>query len=96
MNFQKIESGLSRPQGSAGDIGAYEYIEGPRVLYSDVTGDSVVSAYDVALVVPSAVGLVRFNSSQTRAGDVSGDGAISPYDAALTAQKAVGLITIPC
>jgi len=66
---------------------------GSTILYGDVSGDSVVSAYDAALVAQAAVGLISFTQDQLKAGDVSGDGIISAYDAALIAQKAVGLIT---
>jgi len=86
--------GIPRPQGPAWDIGAYEYVQGGiGILYGDVSGDGVVSAYDAALVAQAAVGLISFTSDQLKAGDVSGDGAISAYDAALIAQRAVGLIS---
>jgi hypothetical protein len=77
-----------------------EYCGGPLwpekavIIYGDVSGDGLLSAYDAALAARIAVGLDAYPTGDnlTKA-DVSGDGFVTAYDAALIAQKAVGLIT---
>lgn len=61
-------------------------------LYGDVSGDGRVSAYDAALTVQFAIGVIMFTPDQIMRADVSGDGRVSAYDAALIVQKAIGLI----
>ncbi|MCX7001587.1 MAG: dockerin type I repeat-containing protein [Candidatus Sumerlaeota bacterium] len=74
------------------DRGAYEKSTG-AIIYGDVSGDGVVTAYDAALIAQGAVGLISLTPAQIQAADVSGEGQITAYDAALIAQYAVGLIT---
>jgi hypothetical protein len=82
--------GVQRPQGSAWDIGAYEYVA--SVTYGDVSGDGSIDAYDAALVAKHSVGLITLSPEQQQKAEVSGDGLIDAYDAALIAKRAVGLI----
>ena len=60
--------------------------------YGDVSGDGSVSAYDAALVLQYAAGLITFTPLQLAAGDVSGNGTVSSYDAGLILQYAAGII----
>ena len=76
------KDGVIRPQGSAWDIGAYEYAS--TILYGDVSGDGSVTAYDAAL---AAAGSTKPEA------EVSGGGGVTNLDAALIAQRAVGLIS---
>jgi hypothetical protein len=79
---------------------AYRHLYGPIwpekavIIYGDVSGDGLLSAYDAALAARIAVGLDAYPTGDnlTKA-DVSGDGFVTAYDAALIAQRAVGLIT---
>jgi hypothetical protein len=59
----------------------------------DVSHDSLITAYDAALVGQASVDLIYFSQEQRVIADVSGDGVITAYDAALIAQLAVGLIS---
>ncbi len=69
------------------------YNDQPPIKYGDVSGDSIVSAYDAALVAQASVGLVTLTATQSQAAEVSGDAIVSAYDAALISQYAVGLLT---
>lgn len=90
--IDKDFAGNAIPQGSAPDIGAFEYMAN-TILYGDVSGDSTISAYDASLAAQSAVGLITLTAEQKIRADVSGDGNVSAYDASLIAQKAAGLIS---
>jgi len=89
-DFSYDKDGISRPQGAAWDIGAYEYSSG--FLYGDTSGDNQISAYDAALAAQYSVGLISLTQEQIQKADVSGDKQVTAYDAALIAQRAVGLI----
>jgi hypothetical protein len=93
VNIRRDAAGNLRPQGSAWDIGAYEYVPSSgTILYGDVSGDSEITAYDAALTAQASVGIITLSLDQTQKADVNGDAEISAYDAALIAQYAVGLI----
>ena len=78
--FTTDKDDLTRPQGSAWDIGPYEY----TICYGDVSGDGTVSAYDAAL---AAAGSTKPEA------EVSGSGGVTNLDAALIAERVVGLIS---
>ena len=57
--------GTSRPQGSAYDIGAYEYFKGSGTVQMtcDLNGDGVVNSLDVQIAINQALGLSPCGSS---------------------------------
>lgn len=83
--------GRTRPQGSAWDIGAYEYTE-TTFLYGDVNENEEVTATDAALAARYAVGLITLTAEQITKADVTGTSGVTATDAAWIARKAVGLI----
>jgi hypothetical protein len=69
--------GLIRPQGSAFDIGAYEFVQGTPVQTSrcDLNGDGVVNQTDVNLAISQALG-----TSTCSAADLVGNGKCDVVD----------------
>jgi dockerin type I repeat protein len=69
-------TGVPRPQGSALDIGAYEYASGgpPPTPTCDLNGDGVVNGTDVTLAINQALGLGG------NAIDLDGDGTWNVVD----------------
>jgi hypothetical protein len=69
-------TGVSRPQGAAYDIGAYEYYSGTAPTPTcDLNGDGVVNATDVQMAINQALGLPGYNAI-----DLNGDGVWSVVD----------------
>lgn len=84
--------GTAVAQGTAPEIGAFEFSETALVKYGDIDGSSGIDSFDAALTAQAAVGTRAFTPEQFQAADVDGSEDISAYDAALIARKAVGLI----
>ncbi|MCF7920116.1 MAG: T9SS type A sorting domain-containing protein [Candidatus Cloacimonetes bacterium] len=62
--------------------------------YGDIDANGQVEAYDAALVLMHAVGMLTpFEPFPIERADVDGSGDVSAYDAALILQYAVGIIT---
>ena len=65
--------------------------------YGDISGDGQISAFDAALVLQGAVGIIgkmpseEYPAYRFQTGDVSGNGRISAFDAAMILRKSVGL-----
>ncbi len=74
LRINKDKAGTLRPQGSAWDIGAYEYVL-DTYADEDVNQDGQVNISDVQLVVNVILG----NATNSRA-DVNGDGSINIQD----------------
>lgn len=58
-------TGISRPQGSAYDIGAYEYFQGTQSQFSpcDLNQDGVVNNLDIQIAISQAVGTTSCGSA---------------------------------
>jgi hypothetical protein len=71
------KDGITRPQGSAYDLGAYEYFAGTIVTSNpcDLNSDGVVNSTDVQLATNQALGT---NACGTA--DLSGDGTCTVVD----------------
>jgi len=67
-------------------------VQSCTILYGDVSGDGLVTAYDASLIMRAVVGLSPLDARQHEAAEVSGDGKITAYDAALILRYVVGLI----
>jgi parallel beta-helix repeat protein len=74
--------GVVRPQGSACDIGAYEY----RLQRGDVNGDGVIDLLDVRLCHQIALGVIQGTAAQRQRADMNQDGRVTLADAQLLAQ----------
>lgn len=70
--------GRARPQGSAPDVGAYEFA-GAAPTPGDVNGDGVVNVLDVQRCVNVVLGLEPDPAVQARA-DLNGDGTVNVLD----------------
>ncbi len=84
-----------RPQGSAYDIGAYEYQEsGSMVIRADVDNNSQINTTDAMLTLRNSLGLdmsgTNWQSSLTT-GDVNCDGNSNSTDAMLILRYSLGL-----
>ena len=79
--------GDSRIINSTVDIGADEYIPGPK---GDVNGDGEITIVDALLVARHVVGL-SVSDFDASAADVNCDGEVNIIDALFIARKAVGL-----
>ena len=87
-------NGVSRPQGSGYDIGAYEYVtEGQQPpLSGDVSGNGEITSYDASLAAQYAINMIGLLPEEVERADVSGNDEVTSYDASLIAQYAIGLI----
>jgi len=62
----------------------------------DKSGDaSAISAYDAALVLQNAVGIIALNSNQQLVADVNADGKINSLDASYILQYVAGFTVLP-
>jgi autotransporter-associated beta strand protein len=59
---------------------------------NDVTA---ITAYDAALVLQAAAGLITLSPNQVLAADVNRNGTVSAMDAAYILEEAVGLLSVP-
>jgi YVTN family beta-propeller protein len=79
-----------------GKLFSWEYSQeytAPRPSnYGDVSRDGTISAYDAALVLQHAVGLIQLCISEQIVADVSGKNGVTAYDASLILQYVVGKI----
>ncbi len=82
----------SRPNGSAPDIGAFEYYGGSSASKGDVNGSGSIDIVDALLIAQYYVGLnpANFNSA---AADANCSGSVDIVDALRIAQFYVGLIS---
>jgi Dockerin type I domain len=62
-------------------------------LLGDVDGNGEIEAYDSALALQHAVGIIQLNEWQSIAADVDRNTFIDAYDAALILQYYVQIIT---
>nr|NQU93935.1 T9SS type A sorting domain-containing protein [Bacteroidota bacterium] len=69
------------------------YSDGAIIPVSgDVSLNGKIQAYDAALVLQYAVGLITLNDRQLEAADVSDNGTVTAYDASLILQYVIGFI----
>ncbi|HPE33766.1 MAG TPA: right-handed parallel beta-helix repeat-containing protein [Bacteroidales bacterium] len=61
-------------------------------LTGDPSLNGIIQAYDAALVLQHAVGLITLDAAQIIAADVSGNGAVTAYDASLILRYVIGFI----
>ena len=85
--------GILRPQGSAYDIGAYEYVEN-QTIRADVDNNSTINTTDALLTLRNSLGLDMsstdwFTSPTT--GDVNCDNTSNSVDAMLILRHSLGL-----
>jgi len=85
----------ARPQGSAYDIGAYEYVDGSSAqIRADVDQNGTVNTTDAMLTLRNSLGLdmsgTNWHASSTT-GDVNCDGSSNSTDAMLILRKSLGL-----
>ena len=78
--------GVSRPQGSGYDIGAYEFQSGGS-LRGDLTGDGKRDLADVRLLIYMLIG----QQPKTPEADLTGDGAVTLADVQVLIRLMVGL-----
>ncbi len=71
--------------GQGYDIGAYEYYT-PDDLAGDVTGDGIINATDVQLVINAALGIDAAYDC-----DINKDGAVNAVDVQLVINAALGV-----
>jgi hypothetical protein len=62
------------------------------VTYGDISDNGMVSAYDGALALQYAIGLLGLTAKQLIIGDVNGDGVVDEYDAVMILRYIVGYI----
>lgn len=62
--------------------------------YGEINGDAEITAYDAALTLQCAEGVIELSEFQRFAADVDGNGCISGADADIIAQYSVGLIPV--
>jgi len=85
----KDARGVRRPQGSACDIGAFEY----KPSVGDVNGDGVINVLDVRLCQQIALGVIQGTPRERQQADVDGNGQVTLADARLLAEYVAGLIS---
>ena len=85
------QRGVTRPQGVACDIGAFELEGGGPKRVGDVNDDRRVTSVDAALVLQFGAGLIDSLANLDSA-DVNGDGSVNSIDAALILQFTAGLL----
>lgn len=61
-------------------------------LTGDPSLNGIIQAYDAALVLQHAVGLITLDNRQIIAADVSGNGSVTAYDASLILRYVIGFI----
>ncbi len=85
---------ISRPQGSAYDIGAYEYQETAAVIRADVDQSSSINSTDALLTLRNSLGLDMSSTNwqvSATTGDVNCDDSSSSTDALLILRESLGL-----
>ncbi len=86
--------GITRPQGSAYDIGAYEYEESGTVIRADVDQSSSINSTDALLTLRNSLGLDMSSTNwqvSATTGDVNCDDSSSSTDALLILRESLGL-----
>lgn len=76
---------------SAVDYSPWKTTGAGNPLMGDVSLNGMIQAYDAALILQQAVGLMTLNSSQLQVADVSGASGITAFDASLILQYVVGI-----
>ncbi len=87
------QRGVTRPQGTACDIGAYESSFSSAPAVGDVNSDGVINILDVRLCLQIALGVIPGTAAQRSAADMNGDGQVTLADAQLLADYVIGLGT---
>jgi hypothetical protein len=93
IDIKKDIENISRPQGSAWDIGAYEYVEN-QTIRADVDNNSTINTTDAMLTLRNSLGLNMSNTnwfSSTTTGDVNCDNVSNSTDAMLILRHSLGL-----
>jgi len=95
IDIRRDLDNVFRPQGSAWDMGAYEYQEsGSMVIRADVDNNSQINTTDAMLTLRNSLGLdmsgTNWQSSLTT-GDVNCDGNSNSTDAMLILRYSLGL-----
>ena len=94
-NVKLLDADAEKIPLSEGD-GEITVVE--QILYGDVSGNGIVSAFDASLILQAVVGLIslpdpHYPQFDILTADVSGNGQITSYDTALVLQHNVGLIS---
>jgi hypothetical protein len=84
---------------TTGSNGAYALTSIPTGRYlltpAKINEANGISAFDAAMVLQKAAGLISLSADETRAADVNRNGVVSAMDASYILEQAVGLIPVP-